>query len=93
MTDSAVSHSLLVTRPTRLSRFVVFSVVGHIAVLLAAVLYARFNAAPKVDLNAKPINATLVRLGKPRDPKLLPRKEQPPPPPKQVDAPQARAGR
>ncbi|MCP3144019.1 energy transducer TonB [Pyxidicoccus xibeiensis] len=87
MTDSAVSHSLLVTRPTRLSRFVGASVVGHIAVLLAAVLYARFSGGPKVDLNAKPINATLVRLGKPRDSKLLPRKEQPPPPVKEVLAP------
>lgn len=87
MMDSAVSHSLLVTRPSRLSRFVVASVVGHIALLLAAVLYARFNAGPKLDLDAKPIKASLVRLGKPRDSKLLPRKEQPPPPPKQVDAP------
>jgi TonB family protein len=87
MTDSAVAHSLLVSRPTRLSRFVGASVVGHIAVLLAAVLYARFNAGPTVDLDAQPIRATLVRLGKPRDSKLLPRKEQLPPPPKQVDAP------
>jgi TonB family protein len=87
MTDSAVAHSLLVSRPTRLSRFVGASVVGHIAVLVAAVLYARFTSGPKVDLEAQPIRASLVRLGKPRDSKLLPRKEQPPPPPKQVDAP------
>lgn len=86
-TDSTVGHSLLVSRPTRLSRFVVASVVGHLALLLAAVLYARFSSGPKLDMDAKPIRASLVRLGKPRDPKLLPRKEQPPPPPKQVDAP------
>jgi protein TonB len=85
--DSAVSHSLLVTRPTRLSRFMVASVVGHIVLLLTAVLYARLSSGPKMDLNARPIQASLVRLGKPRDPKLLPRKEQLPPPPKQVDAP------
>ncbi|MFY2561379.1 energy transducer TonB [Corallococcus terminator] len=84
---SAVSHSLLVNRSAKVSPFVIASVVGHIALLLAAVLYARFNASPPVDLTAQPIRATLVRLGKPRDAKLLPRKEQPPPPPKQVDAP------
>lgn len=82
----AVTHSLLVTRRSPLSRFLVVSVVGHVAVLLAAVLYARFNSAPPLDLNQKPIKASLVRLGKPRDPKLLPRKEQAQPPPKQVDA-------
>ncbi|MBJ6759331.1 TonB family protein [Myxococcaceae bacterium JPH2] len=82
----AVSHSLLLTRPSRLSRFLVFSVVGHVGVLLAAVLYARLAARPPVDLNPEPIKASLVRLGKPRDPKLLPRKEQLPPPPKEVEA-------
>ncbi|GHG64373.1 energy transducer TonB [Comamonas sp. JC664] len=87
MSHSAVSHSLLVTRPTRLSRFVVVSVVGHVLVLVAAIAYARYSATPKVDLDTKPIRATLVRLGKPRDSKLLPRKEQLPPPPKKVDAP------
>ncbi|HZI11783.1 MAG TPA: TonB family protein [Myxococcus sp.] len=87
MTHSAVGHSLLVTRATKLPRFVVASVVGHVAVLLAAVLYARLNTGPKVDLETPPIRATLVRLGTPRDPKLLPRKEQPPPPPKEVVAP------
>ncbi|WP_338864213.1 TonB family protein [Myxococcus stipitatus] len=85
--QSAVSHSLLVNRSARVSPFVLASVVGHIVLLLAAVLYARFNSAPKVDLTAQPIRATLVRQGKPRDSKLLPRKEQLPPPPKQVDAP------
>ncbi|RKG80589.1 energy transducer TonB, partial [Corallococcus terminator] len=84
--DSALTHSLLVARPTKLSRFVVFSVGGHLAVLVAAILYARFTATPKVDLDTKPINASLVRLGKPRDPKLLPRKEQAQPPPKEVAA-------
>jgi TonB family protein len=84
--SSAVNHSLLVSQPTRLSRFVVFSVGAHVAVLAAALLYARFTAAPKVVLDQKPINASLVRLGKPRDPKLLPRKEVAQPPPKEVVA-------
>ncbi len=87
MTDTAYGHSLLVSRPSRLSRFIGVSVVGHIALLVAAVLYARLSSGPKMDLDAKPIKASLVRLGKPRDSKLLPRKEQLPPPPKQVDAP------
>ena len=84
--DSAVTHSLLVARPTKLSRFVVFSVGAHIAVLVAGILYARLTSTPKMDLDQKPINASLVRLGKPRDPKLLPRKEQAQPPPKEVAA-------
>src|SRR5262245_41539467 len=82
----AVTHSLLVTRPSRLSRFLLFSVGGHVAVLVVAVLYARAMSGPKVDLNQQPIKASRVRLGTPRAPKLLPRKEQAPPPPKQVDA-------
>ena len=84
--SSAVSHSLLVSRPTRLSRFLVVSVVGHVAVVAAALLYANFTSAPKLNLDQKPINASLVRLGKPRDPKLLPRKEVAQPPPKEVVA-------
>jgi outer membrane biosynthesis protein TonB len=83
----AVGNSLLVARPMRVGRFLVFSVVGHVGVLAAGLLYARLTAGPAVDLDAKPIRASLVRLGKPRDSKLLPRKEQPPPPPKEVKAP------
>ncbi len=82
-----LGQSLLVSRPSPVGRFVAFSVGGHVAVLLIALVYARFNAGPRVDLDAKPIRASLVRLGKPRDPKLLPRKEQLPPPPKEVKAP------
>ncbi|MFY1830087.1 TonB family protein [Myxococcus fulvus] len=84
---SAVSHSLLLSKSSRVSPFVIASVVGHVALLLAGMLYAHLNAGPKVDLTAQPIRATLVRLGKPRDAKLLPRKEALPPPPKQVNAP------
>lgn len=86
----AVSQSLLVSRRSRLGLYLGASVAGHVVVLLVVALYARFTDGPRVDLSQKPIRATLVRLGKPRDAKLLPRKEQPPPPPpKKVEAPPA----
>jgi TonB family protein len=84
----AVNSSLLVQRSSRLGRFLTVSLVGHALILLAVGLYNAFVEGPKVELDQKPIRATLVRLGKPRDEKLLPRKEQPPPPPpKKVEAP------
>lgn len=83
----AVNHSLLVSKPSRLGRFITFSLVAHALVLVAVGLYTSFIEGPRVQLDQKPIKATLVRLGKPRDEKLLPRKEEPPPPPpKKVDA-------
>ncbi|HYO55117.1 TonB family protein [Archangium sp.] len=84
----AVNQSLLVSRRSRLGRFLGVSLVGHALILLAVGLYNAFFEGPRVKLDQKPIRATLVRLGKPRDEKLLPRKEQPPPPPpKKVEAP------
>ena len=84
----AVNHSLLAQRSSRLGRFLTVSLVGHALILLAVGLYNAFVEGPQVNLDQKPIRATLVRLGKPRDEKLLPRKEQPPPPPpKKVEAP------
>ncbi|MFY0529319.1 energy transducer TonB [Archangium gephyra] len=84
----AVNSSLLAPRSSRLGRFLTVSLVGHALILLAVGLYNAFVEGPKVELDQKPIRATLVRLGKPRDEKLLPRKEQPPPPPpKKVEAP------
>ena len=74
-------QSLLASRPSRLGRFITFSLFGHAGLLLAVGLYTTFLAAPPMVLDQKPIRATLVRLGKPRDEKLLPRKEEPPPPP------------
>lgn len=86
--DKAANPSLLISRPSPLGRFVTLSLAGHGLVLLAVGLYATFFSAPKVQLDQNPIRASLVRLGKPRDEKLLPRKEEPPPPPpKQVEAP------
>lgn len=88
----AVNHSLLAQRSSRLGRFLGVSLVGHVLILLAVGLYNTFAEGPQVKLDQKPIRATLVRLGKPRDEKLLPRKEKPPPPPpKKVEAPPAPA--
>lgn len=83
----AYNHSLLAPRPSRVGRFLGVSLAGHALVLLAVGLYTTFVEGPRVKLDQKPIRATLVRLGKPRDEKLLPRKEEPPPPPpKKVEA-------
>jgi TonB family protein len=85
----AVSQSMLAARPSRLGRFLGVSVVGHGLLLVLGLAYSALTAGPKVNPNIPVIKATLVRQGKPRDPKLLPRKEQPPPPPKEVKAPPA----
>jgi len=85
----AVSQSMLVARPSRLSLFLGVSVAGHVLLLVVGLVYSALTAGPKVDPNIPVIKATLVRQGKPRDEKLLPRKEQPPPPPKEVKAPPA----
>jgi TonB family protein len=82
---SASAHSsLLAAPPLPLGRFLVPSVLVH-AVLLGLVLgYGALTARPMLDLDQKPIKATLVRLGTPRDEKLLPRIEELPPPPKEA---------
>ncbi|HYH97690.1 energy transducer TonB [Hyalangium sp.] len=85
----AVSQSMLAARPSRLGRFLGVSVAGHGLLLVLGLVYSALTAGPKVNPNLPVIKATLVRQGKPRDPKLLPRKEQPPPPPKEVKAPPA----
>lgn len=85
----AVSQSMLAARPSRLGLFLGVSVAGHGLLLFVGLVYSFLIAGPKVDPNIPVIKATLVRQGKPRDEKLLPRKEQPPPPPKEVKAPAA----
>lgn len=80
----ATAQSLLIRRPTRLGGFVVLSVAGHALVVAAAVVIGLFHSTAPVDLDQKPIKATLVRLGKERDKRLLPRKDEPPPPPREV---------
>jgi TonB family protein len=85
----AVSQSMLVARPSRLGLFLGVSVAGHGLLAVLGLVYSYLTAGPRVDPNIPVIKATLVRQGKPRDEKLLPRKEQPPPPPKEVKAPPA----
>ncbi len=85
----AVSQSMLLARPSKLGLFLGISAAGHGLLLVLGMLYAAFTATPKLNPNVPVIKATLVRQGKPRDPKLLPRKEEAPPPPKEVKAPPA----
>ncbi len=51
----------------------------HVVLVVTAVLLSLWQP-PRVESGQKPIAAKLVRLGKPRDAKLLPRKEASPPP-------------
>jgi len=64
------------------------AVVFHLGLLGAAWWFGR-DTGPRIDLNAKPIEAHLVRLGEHRDQKLLPRMapNTPPPEPKAVPIP------
>lgn len=81
MEAQASSYSLLRPRPSGLLPFVLLSIVGHVLITAGGLALSWAFAGPKVDLEQKPIKASLVRLGKKRDEKLLPRKEEPPPPP------------
>jgi TonB family protein len=60
--------------------FLIASVIAHGLLLIGIVASSYLRLSPAIDLNQQPIKASLVRLGKPRDEKLLPRKEEPPPP-------------
>jgi TonB family protein len=89
--NAASPSSLLTAPPLPLGRFLLPSVLVH-TVLLGLVLgYGALTARPMLDLDQKPIRATLVRLGTPRDEKLLPRIEELPPPPKEQAPPPAPA--
>ncbi len=80
--------SLLEPRRLPVGRFVVLSVGVHAAVVVLLFAWTTLLGGPRVNLDQKPIKATLVRLGKPRDEKLLPREETAPPPaPAPVAAP------
>ncbi|MBX5482631.1 MAG: energy transducer TonB, partial [Myxococcaceae bacterium] len=72
---AAVAQSLLVRRPTVALPFVALSFAAHALVVIVAVVIGLFHRPPPINLDQKPIKASLVRLGKPRDKKLLPRKE------------------
>jgi TonB family protein len=87
------AQSLLNHRSAPWGRFLFISLGAHvlaIGVLAAAQAWA---GGPKIDLNTQPIEASLVRLGKPRDPKMLPRLEAatPTPPTPAPPAPQEEA--
>lgn len=74
--------SLFHRRPMPWAKFIALSAALHGLVLSLFVLLALFrDNKPRVDLNQKPITASLVRLGKERDQKLLPRLEEELPPP------------
>jgi len=75
----AVAQSLLIGKPLRIRRFLLASLIAHFALFGAIATASYLHFGPAIDLNQQPIKASLVRLGKPRDPKLLPRIEEPPP--------------
>ncbi len=79
---AARAASLLDDRPSALPVFIGVSVVGHVLAVVVWLVASWLIAGPKVELEQKPIKASLVRLGKKRDDKLLPRMEAEAPPPK-----------
>jgi|SRR5262245_37603719 len=83
----AVAQSLLVKKPLPMRRFLIGSAIAHGALLGVIVASSYLRLKPAIDLNQQPIKASLVRLGKPRDEKLLPQKEAPPAEEKKPEAP------
>jgi len=79
--------SLAPRPPAELKKYFLWSAGAHALLLVAVLGLSAWNAPPRIDPNQKPIQARLVRRGQPRDPKLLPRIEEPPPPPPRVEAP------
>jgi TonB family protein len=84
----AVAQSLLIGKPLRIRGFLLASLGAHIALFgaIAAASYLQFG--PTINLNQQPLKASLVRLGKPRDPKLLPRILEAPPEVEKKTAPE-----
>ena len=78
---TARTQSLLDDRADPLATFVAVSVMGHVLAVAVWLISGWLMAGPKVNLQV-PVQASLVRLGKPRDEKLLPRKEEDLAPPK-----------
>lgn len=76
----SATQSLLYRRPSRAMPFVLLSVVAHVLLGAAGIALSWVMENRRIDLDAQPIKASLVRLGKERDEKLLPRKEEEPPP-------------
>jgi colicin import membrane protein len=89
MATSTAPVSLLVRRPdAAFVRFVFWSTLLHAVIFGLAVVWALIHETPAIDLNQTPIKATLVRQGRERDEKLLPRIEEAPPPPQEQKAPE-----
>ena len=78
MSESAHKSVLALTPRTSATAGMFFAVLFHVVVLGAAFWLPRYFEKP--HQLQKPIIARLVAKGKPRDQKLLPRKEAPPPP-------------
>ena len=80
-------QTLLDARPPKaLGVFVGVSVGLHVVVAIVGVMLGNIDRGPARVIDQTPIKASLVRLGKERDQKLLPRIEKAAPPPKEVKA-------
>lgn len=80
-------QSLLANRPSMMTPFIIASVAGHAAIVVVLLVVQWVMDKPRVDLDQKPIIATLVKQGKKREETLLPRKEPEAPPPPQEKVP------
>jgi TonB family protein len=74
-----IEHGSLARRRQPYPWAMVISVALHLGLFGACVVANQLSSRPRIELQ-KPIAAKLVRLGKPRDERLLPRKETAPPP-------------
>ncbi|MBL8957366.1 MAG: TonB family protein [Myxococcaceae bacterium] len=79
--STAAYQSQLANRPSPMVPFVVASIVAHVGIVAVVLVLQWLFEQPRVELEQKPITASLVRKGKKRDEQLLPRKEEAPPPP------------
>ncbi len=86
MTTTAY-QSPLANRPSPMLPFVVGSIVAHVLIVAFVLVLQWVMDKPRVDLDQKPITASLVRKGKKRDEQLLPRKEESAPPPETAKVP------
>jgi protein TonB len=82
------AQSLLARRSQSVGPFVLFSLLSHAVVVGGFMILSWVLAGPRIDLDSKPIKASLVRLGKKRPDELLPRKEPEPPAAEPTPAPQ-----
>jgi TonB family protein len=84
---SARFESLLEPRPTPIVPFVAVSLIAHVVAAVSLSVFSWLFAPARMTLDPEPIKASLVRLGKKRDEKLLPRKEETPPPAESKSSP------